>query len=74
MRTGVFEYHHYHSTAWEALLCIQGEARVQFGGPNGPILTISAGDLAIVPAGVVHKQVEARGGFTLLGSYPNHEA
>lgn len=35
---GVFPYHHYHSTAWEALLCVQGEADIQFGGPTGPTL------------------------------------
>jgi uncharacterized protein YjlB len=35
---GVFNYHHYHSTAWEALLCVQGEADIQFGGPSGPTL------------------------------------
>ena len=35
---GVFSYHHYHSTAWEALLCVQGEAEIQFGGPKGPTL------------------------------------
>lgn len=35
---GVFSYHHYHSSAWEALLCIEGEADIQFGGPTGPTL------------------------------------
>ncbi|CAE8618978.1 unnamed protein product [Polarella glacialis] len=67
---GIFEYHHYHSTAWEALLCTQGSANIQFGGPAGPRLEVSKGDLLLVPPGVAHKQLVARGGFTLLGAYP----
>ena len=70
---GVFPYHHYHSNAWEALLCTRGQAEVQFGGPLGPQVTVSPGDCVIIPPGVVHKQVSARGGFTLLGSYPDHD-
>lgn len=68
---GIFEFHHYHSTAWEALLCIKGEACIQFGGPLGPKLQASKGDLILIPPGVAHRQITARGGFTLLGSYPN---
>ena len=70
---GVFDFHHYHSTAWEALLCVRGEAEVQFGGPTGPVLHPSAGDLLLVPPGVVHKQLSSGGGFTLLGAYPDHD-
>ncbi len=70
---GVFEYHHYHTTAWEALLCIRGEADVQFGGPTGPVLTPTEGDLVLVPPGVAHKQLRSERGFLLLGAYPDHE-
>jgi uncharacterized protein YjlB len=35
-------------------------------------LTLSqVGDLILIPPGVAHKQLEASGDFTLLGSYPN---
>ena len=67
---GVFSYHHYHSRAWEALLCVQGGADIQFGGPTGPTLSTSVGDLILIPPGVAHKQLKSHGSFTLLGSYP----
>ena len=69
----VFGYHHYHSTAWEALLCVAGGADVQWGGPSGPTLALRCGDVALVPPGVAHKQLRSEGGFALLGSYPDHE-
>ena len=40
---GVFSYHHYHSNAWEALLCVQGHADIQVGGPAGPTLDCQVG-------------------------------
>ena len=67
---GVFTYHHYHSTAWEALLCVRGDAQIQFGGPSGPTLPATFGDLILIPPGVAHKQLQASGDFTLLGCYP----
>lgn len=67
---GVFSYHHYHSRAWELLLCVQGQAHVQIGGEKGPVVQIQNGDLVLVPSGIAHKQLEASGEFTLLGSYP----
>lgn len=68
---GVFSYHHYHSKAWEALVCVRGEADIQFGGPSGPVLQTSIGDLILIPPGVAHKQLQSHDDFTLLGSYPN---
>ena len=67
---GIFSYHHYHSTAWELLLCVQGEATIQLGGPSGPTVVVKQGDLVLVPPGVAHKQLADEGGFSLLGSYP----
>ena len=66
----IFSYHHYHSKAWELLLCIRGEASVQFGGGSGPIVTVSTGDLVLIPPGLAHKQLIEKNGFALLGSYP----
>ena len=67
---GIFTFHHYHSTAWELLLCVQGYAKVQLGGETGPTITIEKGDLALVPPGVAHKHLDSFDGLSLLGSYP----
>ncbi|CAB9520595.1 Cupin domain [Seminavis robusta] len=68
---GIFPYHHYHSTAWELLLCVQGQADILLGGDvTGTMVTIHKGDVMLIPPGVVHKQMREQGGFALLGSYP----
>ena len=33
----IFDYHHYHSTSHEVVGIGRGRARVQFGGPGGPV-------------------------------------
>ena len=50
-RDGVHPFHHFHSTAHEVLGVARGEASVLFGGPNGKVLTVRAGDVVVVPAG-----------------------
>lgn len=67
---GVFEFHHYHSTAWELLLCVRGSARIQLGGPQGPTVEVEKGDTMLVPPGFAHKQLSEKDGFALLGAYP----
>lgn len=68
---GIYDYHHYHSTAHEVLVIIRGAARVQFGGPGGVTLAVEEGDVVIIPAGVAHKKIEDADGFTCLGAYPD---
>jgi uncharacterized protein YjlB len=67
---GIYAEHHYHSTAHEVLVALKGSAQVQFGGPNGTILTFEKGDVVIIPAGVAHKRVDTSGNFSCLGAYP----
>jgi uncharacterized protein YjlB len=69
-RNGIFTYHHYHSTAHEALLVFSGSAKVQLGGESGVIETIGAGDVIIIPAGVGHKNLGASSDFHVVGAYP----
>ncbi|MGV3650193.1 MAG: cupin domain-containing protein [Devosia sp.] len=69
-RDTVFDYHHYHSTAHEALGVIDGEATLQLGGPKGQYLHVAKGDIIVIPAGVAHRRVVASAAFELVGAYP----
>ncbi len=62
--------YHYHSTAHEVLVMLEGSARVQFGGPNGITLDVEKGDVVIIPAGVAHCRLEENDNFTCMGAYP----
>ena len=68
---GIYDYHHYHSTAHEILVILNGSCRVQFGGVNGSTLNLEKGDVVIIPAGVAHKRIDEADGFQCLGAYPD---
>ncbi|MEY4578952.1 MAG: hypothetical protein RL701_3655 [Pseudomonadota bacterium] len=68
-RDGVYNYHHYHSTAHEVLGCYAGRALVQVGGPEGPVLEFARGDVLVLPAGAAHKSIENSGDFSVVGAY-----
>ena len=69
-RNGVYDYVHYHATVHEVLGVARGHARVQFGGDHGKALDISAGDVAILPAGTGHQLISSSEDFCVVGAYP----
>ena len=69
-RNGVFSFQHFHSNAHEVLGVCGGSAKIQFGGPNGPVVSVEAGDVAILPAGTAHCNVGSDRGFRVIGAYP----
>jgi uncharacterized protein YjlB len=69
-RNGIFSYHHYHSTAHEALGVYRGSARVQLGGPTGPEFEVQREDVIAIPAVVAHKNLGSSLDFRVVGAYP----
>ncbi|HLA44377.1 MAG TPA: cupin domain-containing protein [Aggregatilineales bacterium] len=67
---GVYPYHHYHSNAHEVLGVVRGDASIQFGGEQGEVLHVKAGDVVIIPAGVGHCNQGHSSNFRVVGAYP----
>lgn len=68
---GIYSYHHYHSTTHEVLAVISGSASVKMGGEQGEALSISAGDVIVIPAGVGHCNLGSSRDFRVVGAYPD---
>lgn len=69
-RDSIFDFLHYHSRLHEVLGVARGTAKVEFGGVRGRVLTLKAGDVAILPAGTGHRLVNASRNFLVVGAYP----
>lgn len=69
-RDGIFDYHHFHTTAHETLALARGWARVLLGGEDGEAFDLAAGDVLVLPAGTGHKRLTASRDLLVIGAYP----
>lgn len=69
-RAGIYDYHHYHSTAHECLGIATGKVTLLLGGPQGREFSVAAGDVVVIPAGVAHRCLSQSADLVVVGAYP----
>jgi uncharacterized protein YjlB len=69
-RNGVYDFHHYHPNAHEALAIAAGHVRVRLGGDQGVTLDLAAGDVVVLPAGTGHRNLGQSDDLLVVGAYP----
>ena len=69
-RNGVYDFTHHHSQIHEVLGVARGSAQVLFGGDSGRAFRVTAGDVAILPAGTGHQCLWHSTDLVVIGAYP----
>ena len=69
-RDGVYSFQHFHTRTHEVLGIARGRVTVRFGGDKGRALTLTAGDVAVLPAGTGHRRIRASADLLVVGAYP----
>ncbi|WIM11501.1 cupin domain-containing protein [Enhydrobacter sp.] len=69
-RNGVYSFLHFHTRTHEVLGIARGKARVRFGGDRGETVTVTAGDVVVLPAGTGHQRIGPAENLLVVGAYP----
>jgi uncharacterized protein YjlB len=69
-KSGIFDYHHYHSITHEVLGFYKGKTTLLLGGEKGVKIEVEKGDVLIIPAGVAHKNLGNENDVACVGAYP----
>lgn len=67
---GVYDYDHFHSTTHEALGMARGQITLRLGGEGGTVITLTAGDVLVLPAGTSHTRLDNSSDSWMVGGYP----
>ena len=69
-RNGMYDFLHFHTGTHEVLGIARGRLRAEFGGSNGKILELRAGDVVVLPAGTGHRRLGFSRDLLVVGAYP----